>query len=56
MWLSYSEDDTGQARLQIVDRNWTVVRSTPAAGTPIDEGDVTFYVVKDEEFDAGDDC
>jgi hypothetical protein len=51
VFYSRSVDATGRGRLQILDRNWTVVRSSPAPGTPIGEGDPVFYVVKDEEFD-----
>jgi hypothetical protein len=50
VFLSLSEDATGQGRSQLMDRNWTVVEAEPAAGTPISEGDAVFYVVKDEEF------
>lgn len=50
VFLSLSEDATGQGRMQIVDRNWVVLYSTPEPGTPIGEGDAVFYVVKDEEF------
>ena len=50
VYYSRSEDATGAGRSQVVDRNWTVVRSTPAPGTPIDEGDPVFFAVKDEEF------
>ena len=50
VFLSLSEDATGQGRMQIRDRNWTVVYSTPEPGTPIGEGDAVFFVVKDEEF------
>ena len=50
VFLSLSEDATGQGRMQIRDRNWTVLYSTPEPGTPIGEGDAVFFVVKDEEF------
>lgn len=50
VFLSQSVDATGEDRFQVVDRNWTVVRSEPPAGTPIEEDDPVFYVVKDEEF------
>jgi hypothetical protein len=50
VFLSRSEDATGQGRNQVVDSNWTVLRHTPPAGTPIEEGDPVFYVVKDDEF------
>lgn len=50
VFLSQSVDATGQDRNQVMDRNWTVVRSEPPAGTPIEEDVPVFYVVKDEEF------
>ena len=50
VFYSTSEDATGNGRSQILDRNWTVVAQAPAPGTPIDEGDPVFQVVKDEEF------
>jgi hypothetical protein len=50
VFLSLSEDATGQGRMQVMDRNWTVLYATPDPGTPIGEGDAVFYVVKDEEF------
>ena len=50
VFLSRSEDATGQDRFQIMDRNWTVVYSDPPAGTPIGEDEAVFYVVKDDEF------
>lgn len=50
VFFSRSEDATGRGRNQIIDRNWTVVDSTPPAGTPIEEGDPLFFVVKDSEF------
>lgn len=50
VFLSFSEDATGQGRNQVIDSNWTVVAQTPAAGTDIGEGEATLFVVKDEEF------
>lgn len=46
VFFSRSEDATGRGRMQVVDRNWQVVRQTPAPGTPIGEGDAILYVVK----------
>lgn len=50
VFLSQSVDATGEDRSQVMDRNWTVVRSEPPAGSPIEEDDPVFYVVKDGEF------
>ena len=50
VFLSLSEDATGQSRTQVIDRNWTVVASSPSPGTPIQDGDPLFMVLKDEEF------
>lgn len=46
-----SHDATGQFRLQVYDRNWTVVDQAPAAGSvvPLDVY-VDLGVVKDEEY------
>lgn len=49
VFYSRSEDATGRGRMQILDRNWTVVRQDPAPGTAIGEGDALLYVVKDDE-------
>lgn len=46
VFLSRSEDATGQDRMQINDSNWLVVAQDPAAGTAIGEGDAVLYVVK----------
>ncbi len=46
VFLSGSEDATGQDRMQINDSNWLVVAQTPDAGVPIGEGDAVLYVVK----------
>lgn len=46
VFLSLSEDATGQGRMQIVDSNWIVVSQTPSPGTPIDEGDAVLSAVK----------
>ena len=49
VWLSRSVDATGEGRMQVMDRNWTVVAQTPAPGTPIGEGEALLSVVKDNE-------
>ncbi len=49
VFLSRSEDASGEGRRQIWDRNWVVVRQTPAAGDEIGENDAVLYVVKDDE-------
>jgi hypothetical protein len=49
VFLSRSEDATGQGRRQLWDRNWVVVAQSPAAGEPIGEGEAVLSVVKDDE-------
>jgi hypothetical protein len=49
VFLSRSEDASGEGRRQIWDRNWVVVDQSPAPGTPIGEGDAILYVLKDGE-------
>lgn len=46
VFLSRSEDATGQGRNQINDSNWQVVGQSPEQGTPIGEGEAVLYVVK----------
>jgi beta-lactam-binding protein with PASTA domain len=46
VFLSLSQDATGQDRMQVLDSNWQVVGQLPAPGTPIDEGDAMLDVVK----------
>ena len=44
------EDATGQGRMLLVDRNWTVVHQTPAAGACVAEDQViTLASKKDGE-------
>jgi beta-lactam-binding protein with PASTA domain len=44
------EDATGQGRLLIIDRNWTVVRQDPPAGSKVSEDEeITLYSKKDDE-------
>ena len=50
MFVSTSEDLTGQGRQQIMDRNWLVCSSTPAAGSTFtSRTNVVFGVVKESE-------
>jgi beta-lactam-binding protein with PASTA domain len=45
-----SHDATGQGRLQVLDRNWTVVDQTPSGGTVMLLSEVVdLGAVKDEE-------
>ena len=46
VFLSLSQDATGQDRMQVLDSNWQVVGQFPAPGTPIGEGDAMLDVVK----------
>lgn len=43
------QDASGQNRLQVLDRNWTVCSQEPAAGTHPTDTPVTLYAVKDGE-------
>jgi len=43
------QDASGQGRLQIYDRNWTVCSQEPQAGTHATDTPVTLYAVKDDE-------
>lgn len=49
VFLSLSEDATGQGRNQVIDSNWVVVDQRPAVGTPIGEGDAVLSAVKLDE-------
>lgn len=50
VWFSGSTDLTGKGRAQIIDRNWQVCTSTPAAGAMIIISTaVRFGVVRDTE-------
>lgn len=45
-----SHDATGEGRLQVLDRNWTVCDQSPAAGTPAaPDTIIDFGAVKDDE-------
>ncbi|MFD5297207.1 PASTA domain-containing protein [Streptomyces mutabilis] len=43
------QDASGQGRLQVMDRNWTVCSQEPTAGTHPTDTPVTLYAVKDTE-------
>jgi hypothetical protein len=43
------QDASGQGRLQVYDRNWTVCSQEPEAGTHATDTPVTLYAVKDDE-------
>ncbi|MCF1598177.1 PASTA domain-containing protein [Streptomyces muensis] len=43
------QDASGQNRLQVFDRNWTVCRQDPEPGTHPTDTPVTLYAVKDDE-------
>ncbi|NUP24370.1 MAG: PASTA domain-containing protein [Streptomyces sp.] len=43
------QDASGQGRLQIYDRNWTVCSQDPEAGAYPTDTPVTLYAVKDDE-------
>jgi hypothetical protein len=46
-WVLNDKDATGQNRLQVLDRNWQVVRQTPAAGKRIPTDTlITLYAKK----------
>ena len=49
VFYSRSTDASGQARHQVLDRNWTVIRQEPAVGELIGEGDANLFVLKNEE-------
>jgi predicted small lipoprotein YifL len=47
LYVSSSEDATGQSRLQILDAGWQVCSQEPAPGSIVEQGaDVTFFVVR----------
>lgn len=46
VFLSRSEDATGNDRMQLNDSNWQVVAQYPDPGTPIGEGEAVLSVVK----------
>ena len=46
VFFSRSNDATGKGRSQLVDSNWTVVSQSPAAGSPVGEGEAVLAAVK----------
>lgn len=48
-WILAEEDATGQSRVPLWDRGWTVCSQDPAAGEQDTATTVTFHVVKDTE-------
>jgi hypothetical protein len=46
VFLSLSEDATGQGRMQVIDSNWVVVGQNIEPGQPFGEGEAVLSVVK----------
>jgi pyruvate/2-oxoglutarate dehydrogenase complex dihydrolipoamide acyltransferase (E2) component len=46
VWFSRSEDATGQGRMQVLDRDWTVLSQNIEPGTPFTEGEAVLSVKK----------
>jgi len=53
VFLSRSRDATGRNRSQLIDRNWIVIKQSPAPGKKIGEGDAVLSVVKIGESTGG---
>jgi hypothetical protein len=53
IFLSRSRDATGRNRSQLIDRNWIVIKQSPAPGKKIGEGDAVLSVVKIGESTGG---
>ena len=51
--LSRSKDASGRNRSQLIDRNWIVIKQTPAPGKKIGEGDAMLSAVKIGESTGG---
>jgi len=49
VFFSRSDDASGQARSQVIDRNWVVVAQTPAAGESVGKMEAILSVVKTDE-------
>ena len=50
LYTLVEKDATGQGRLLVLDRNWTTVKQTPAAGTQVSEdATITLSAKKDGE-------
>ena len=56
VFLSKSEDASGQGRRQVIDSNWVVVSQNIEVGAPIDEGEVILSVLKEDEVDQSTSC
>lgn len=56
VFLSKSEDASGQGRRQVIDSNWVVVSQNIEVGAPIDEGEVVLSVLKEDELDQTTKC
>lgn len=53
VFLSRSEDATGQGRMQLIDSNWVVIGQSPKPGTKFGEGEALLRVVKIGESTGG---
>lgn len=53
VFLSRSEDASGQDRMQLIDSNWVVIGQSPKPGTKFGEGDALLRVVKIGESTGG---
>ena len=50
LYMLAEEDATGRGRMLLYDRNWTVVRQSPAPGARVSENrTITLFSVKDDE-------
>ena len=49
VFLSYSQDATGQNRNQLVDSNWIVIEQNLRPGEQFSEGDAVLQVLKTDE-------
>ncbi len=56
VFLSRSEDASGQGRRQVIDNNWVVVSQNIEVGAPIDEGEVVLRVLKQDELGLSTTC
>lgn len=53
VFLSRSEDASGQDRMQLIDSNWVVIGQSPKPGTKFGEGEALLRVVKIGESTGG---
>ena len=56
VFLSRSEDASGQGRRQVIDNNWVVVSQNIEVGASIDEGEVVLGVLKQDELGLSTTC